>query len=62
MAEQDQELGSDLGAHKNYLTIASPEQRLPFILEENLRKKREDAYLVAARWKKVCVCVCVFLN
>ena len=41
----------DLGAYslRDYLTIASAEAGMLFILEENLKKKREDAYLIAAR-------------
>lgn len=42
---------SDFEAYslKDYLTIASPEAGMLFILEESLKKKREDAFLVAAR-------------
>lgn len=31
------------------MTKASAEERMLFILEESLKKKREDAYLVAPR-------------
>lgn len=55
---------SDFGAYSldNYLTTAYPEPETLFILEECLKKKREDAYLVASRQRRkgcVCVRVCV---